>query len=92
MIDQTWADQGQQYMSTWMGRKIRKVTLQANKECWATEKPFSSGRSTSIGCPVPNSQPQIYIHTSNTIWTKQIIFRNTYAYTYAYMIITIKRP
>lgn len=90
MIDQTWTEKDNNSRANVAGEKVHKVTLQATKECWATEKPFSSRRSTPISFPVPKVSSK-YTHTSNTIWTTQIIFRNTYAYTYAYIIVIIKK-
>lgn len=52
-------------MSTWMGRKVHKITLQANKECWATENHFLQGGAHHLVVQCQTVSPK-YIYTQVT--------------------------
>jgi len=49
---------------------------------------WPTGKSKSISCPVPNGQPWNLkvLHTSDSTWTEQAIFTNTYMYAHTYNI------
>lgn len=55
--------------------------LHAIRESWVWEKYSSLKKSTSIGSPMVSSGD---IHTSNTILTEMVIFRNTSLCIYMY--------
>lgn len=55
--------------------------LHASKESWEWEKYSSLKKSISIGSPMVSSGD---IHTSNTILTERVIFRNTSLCIYTY--------
>lgn len=62
------------------GEAHEALTLQATKECWEQEKQAFPGKAHQLVAQWQSASPE-NIYTGTIIWTEQVLFGNTYAYT-----------